>query len=65
MESDVSVELLEEPYPIANQDRQNRITNFVGQPEAKAFAGHDTASNEPDGVVRGSQVPIHELGEIA
>jgi hypothetical protein len=30
MESDVSVELLEERYPIANQDRQDRITNFVG-----------------------------------
>src|SRR5437762_1109542 len=30
MEGDVSVELLEEPYPIANQDRQDRITNFVG-----------------------------------
>ena len=29
MESDVSVELLEERYPIANQDRQDRITNFV------------------------------------
>jgi hypothetical protein len=30
MESDVSVELLEKLYPIANQDRQDRITNFVG-----------------------------------
>ena len=30
MEGDVSVELLEERYPITNQDRQDRITNFVG-----------------------------------
>src|SRR5260370_6729746 len=30
IESDFSVELLEELYPIANQDRQDRITNFVG-----------------------------------
>jgi hypothetical protein len=30
MEGDVSIELLEEWDPIANQDRQNRIANFVG-----------------------------------
>jgi hypothetical protein len=30
MEGDVSVELLKERYPIANQDRQDRITHFVG-----------------------------------
>src|SRR5215831_13917880 len=30
MEGDVSVEFLEEWDPIANQDRQDRITNFVG-----------------------------------
>ena len=30
MEGDVSVELLEKRDPIANQDRQNRITNLVG-----------------------------------
>jgi hypothetical protein len=30
MEGDVSVELVEERYPIANQDRQDRITNFIG-----------------------------------
>src|SRR6266511_686220 len=48
MEGDVSVELLEERYPIANQDRQDRITNFVGQPETKAFAGNYTASNRSE-----------------
>jgi len=30
MESDVSVQLLEELDPITNQDRQDRIANFVG-----------------------------------
>jgi hypothetical protein len=30
VEGDVSVELLEEWDPITNQDRQDRITNFVG-----------------------------------
>ena len=40
MEGDVPVELLEEPYPIANQDRQDRIANFVGEPETEAFAGN-------------------------
>jgi len=30
MQGDVSVELLEELDPITNQDRQDRIANFVG-----------------------------------
>jgi hypothetical protein len=30
MERDVSVDPLEELDPIADQDRQDRITNFVG-----------------------------------
>ena len=30
VEGDVSVELLEEWDPITNQDRQDRIANFVG-----------------------------------
>jgi hypothetical protein len=29
--------------PATNQDRQDRITNFVGQPETKAFGGDYTA----------------------
>jgi hypothetical protein len=65
MERDVSVEVLEEPYPVANQDRQDRITNFVGQPETKAFAGNFTATNKPDATERGPQVPIYKLREIA
>jgi hypothetical protein len=65
MEVDISVEFFKEPYPIANQDRQDRITNFVGQPETKAFAGNCTASNEPDGAEHTPEAPIHELRKIA
>ena len=65
MEGDVPVELFEERDPIPNQDRQDRIANFVGQPETKAFGGDHTASDKPDGTERGPQAPIHELREIA
>src|SRR4029077_17597544 len=65
MKGNVSVELLEEGYAVANQDRQDRITNLVGQPETKAFAGNQTASNKPDGTKLGPQVPIHKLREVA
>jgi hypothetical protein len=65
MEGDVSVKLLEEWDPIADQDRQDRIANFVGQPETKAFGGDYTASNKPDAMEPGPQAPIHELREIA
>jgi hypothetical protein len=65
MEGDVLVELLEKWNPITNQDRQDRIPNFVGQSETKAFGGDGTASNKPDGTERGPQPPIHELREIA
>src|SRR5215475_1497672 len=65
MEGDVSVEFLEEWDPITNQDRQDRITNFVGKTETKAFGGDYTASNKPDATERGTQASIHELREIA
>jgi len=65
MEGDISVELLEEWDSIANQDRQDRITNFVCQPETKTFAADDAAPNKPDGTEGVPQVPIHELREIA
>jgi hypothetical protein len=65
MEGDVAVELVEEWDSIANQDRQDRINNFVGQSETKAFSGNRTASNKPDASERGPQAPVHELREIA
>ena len=65
MELDVFVEFLKEPYPVAYQDRQDRITNFVGQRETKAFAGDSTASNKPDRTERAPQAPVHELRKIA
>lgn len=65
MEGDISVELLEEWNSIANQDRQDRITDFVRETETKSFASDDTAPNKPDGTELGPQVPIHELRKIA
>ncbi len=43
MEGHIFVELVEEGDSIANQNRQDRITNFVRQPATKAFAGDYTA----------------------
>src|SRR4029453_15404274 len=65
MERDVSVELLEKRNPTTNQDWQHRIANFVGEPEAKAFAAKDAASHEPDAAERGPQAVVHELHEVA
>ena len=65
MHGDVSVELLKEWNPITNQNWQDRIANFVGEPETKAFGGHHTTPNKPDAPERGSQAPLHELREIA
>src|SRR5450432_2888233 len=65
MEGEVSFELVEEGDPITDEDRQNRIANFVGQPQAKAFGGHRTASNKPDAAEAGPEVLVHELSEIA
>src|SRR4029078_11776703 len=61
----VPVELLEEPNPVPNQDRQNRITNLVRQPATKAFARNDTASDEPDAVKARSEAIVDEIREIA
>jgi len=65
MKGDVSVELPEERNPVTDQNRQDRITNFVGQPETKAFARDDTTSDKPDAAERRPEAPIHELREIA
>src|SRR5262249_37572961 len=65
MQGDVSVELLKEWNPVTNQDGHDRIANFVGQPEAKAFGGNGTTPDKPDAAKRGPQAAIHELREIA
>src|SRR5690349_1326152 len=64
MERDVSVELLEERYPIADQDRQDRITHLVSQCETKAFSGNHAPANKPDATEPWPQVLIHELRKI-
>jgi hypothetical protein len=65
MEGDVALKPFEERGPIANEDRQDRIPNFVNQPEAKTRTTKTCASNNPDGSELGAQSPIHELREIA
>src|SRR5580765_3749751 len=65
MESEVSVELLEESDPFTDQDRQDRIAHVVGEPEAKAFRGDHTPSDKPDVTEPGAQTFVHELREIA
>ena len=39
MEDDIPAELLEKWYAVADQDRQDRLTNLVSQSAAKTFAG--------------------------
>src|SRR6185295_19728045 len=65
MEGDIPVEPLEEGNSLANQDRQNRITHFVCQPETQAIAADCTAPNDPDATERRPQAAIHELRKIA
>lgn len=40
------------PIPLSFMGWQDGITNFVGQPETKAFGGDGTASNKPGGSSR-------------
>jgi len=65
MQSDVLVELLKEWNPVADQDRQDRITNFVCESQSKALGGDDTASNKPYRTERWPQPVCHELHEVA
>ena len=65
MEGDVSVELLEEWDPVTNQDRQDRITNFISQTKTEAFGRDNTASNKPDASKRRPQAPIDKLSKVA
>src|SRR5580765_3810113 len=65
MERDVSVEPFEERDPISDQDRQDGIIDFVGQPQAEALAGDRTTADEPDGAKPRPQAPVHEPREIA
>ena len=49
MEANITVESIEERNALANQDRHDRVPNFVGEAEAKVFAGNRATSNKPDG----------------
>src|SRR5690242_4670919 len=65
MESDVSVEPVEERDPGTDQDRKDRVTNFIGESETKALGGNHASASEPDIAKLGAQVFVHEPREIA
>src|SRR5689334_10062351 len=64
MEGDVTIELVKERDPVANQDRQDRIAYFVGQSATKALSGNGAPAGKPDAAEGGVQTPIHELSQI-
>ncbi len=65
MQWDVAAEVLEERDTVADQHRQNGISNFVGEPATKAFAAYCAASDELDAGERRPEAFIHERREIA
>ena len=65
MKGDVAAGLPEKRNALTNQDRDDRVANFVGQPESEAFRGDKTATNKLNGAEPGSQAQIYESREIA
>src|SRR6185503_17500796 len=65
VQGDVLVKPVEERDSITNQDGHDRIANFVGQSEAKAFTGYFTTSNEPDAAEVRLQSLVHQERELA
>jgi hypothetical protein len=65
MQGNVSFEVVKERDTVTNQDREDRIANFVGKPEAKTLGANHTASNNPNRAELTPQAPVHELREIA
>ena len=65
MEGDVFVEVPEERDAVTDQDRQDRIAQFIGESEAQALGGDRTASSDPDGTEPRPQLLSDQLGKIA
>ena len=69
MKSDVCVEIRKERDPVTDQNRKNRIANFVGQPETKAFATANTVTDTHLGTtgqrVHNCSITISNLDSIA
>src|SRR5437762_11692660 len=57
---DVFVELLEKGDAVTDQNREDRVTDFVGQAEAKAFTRHRAASHKPDAAEGWLEPSIHQ-----
>ncbi|MEQ1691933.1 MAG: hypothetical protein ABMA00_11645 [Gemmatimonas sp.] len=64
MERDVTVERIEKREPFTNQDGQDRITDFVGEPAAKAFGANHATANKPDAAECWPQTLVHQLRKI-
>ena len=65
VQGDILVEPVEEWDPFTDQDRHDRIANFVSQSEPKAFTRDGAPSDEPDATERRFQPLMHQVREIA
>ena len=65
VQGDILVEPVEEWDPFTDQDGHDRIANFVGQSEPKAFTRDGTPSDEPDATEGRFQPLLHQVREIA
>lgn len=65
MEGNVPAEVIEKRDPVADQDGQDRITNFVSQSTTQTFSGDGPAADKPDAAERRPESLVHEPREIA
>ena len=65
MESHIVLQPVEEPDAIPDQDRKDRVTKLIRQPEPEAFAGDRTASDKPDAAELRPEPSVHELRQVA
>src|SRR5690606_25330033 len=65
VEGDVGAELLEERDAVADEDRQDRVAQLVGEAEAQACGGGGAAADEPDVAEARAQALVHERREVA
>lgn len=65
VEGDVSIERREEWDSVTDRNRQDRITNLVGQAATKALTADHSAADEPDAPERGTETRVNERSEIA
>ena len=64
MQSDVSIEPVEERDPATDQNQTDRVANFIRESETTALGGNHPSSSEPDIAKPGTQILVRELREI-